>query len=84
MSEILKPSQQALIARFMYEDGEQSRVKQANQYVLNPGEGILFYGDEDKTSVAATFQQSEIVYVLETLQQGSHTLQLMALITDSL
>jgi len=80
MSEILKPVPHALVARFMYEDESMKHVIQANQYHLTPGEGIVFYGEDDLTSVAASFQQPEIEFVLGTILQEQKTLQLMAVL----
>lgn len=80
MSEILKPVPHALVARFIYEDASKKHVTQANQYHLTPGEGIVFYGENDLTSIAASFQQPEIEFVLQTILQEQKTLQLLAVL----
>lgn len=71
MSEILRPTSHALVARFIYGD----------TYPLTPGSGIVFIGEEDKTSDAYSFEQSEIEYVLQRITPG--TLQLMSLLDQN-
>ena len=78
MSEILKPTPHALVTRFTFEDDTLKHAINAEQYFLTPGNGIVFYGEGDKTSIAATFEQSDITYVLQNLEPGS--LQLLSIL----
>ncbi len=81
MSEILRPVPHALIARFIYGDETKKYAVSANQYPLTPGNGIVFVGEEDKTSDAYSFEQSELEYTLRHIQPG--TLQLMTLLDQN-
>lgn len=81
MSEILRPVPHALVARFIYGDDKKQYVVSANQFPLTPGSGIVFLGEEDTTSDAYSFEQSELEYTLRHIQPG--TLQLLTLLDQN-